>query len=199
MVGNGKPLRPPPSLFKTPPYVTARPVVTHRKFTFDDSESSTNSLTSSPSSTQTQNPIRFLVLATDGLWDQLSNDEVVSLVAGHLSGLKGTIPKSELPSLVPVTTGSSSGIDGKSASVVQRKKQAAQEGSWAFKDENLSAHLIRNAFGGGDETALRRLLSIPAPYSRRFRDDVTVTVVWWQEGKEDEAGSVNVENLKAKL
>ncbi|KAF5363748.1 hypothetical protein D9756_000190 [Leucocoprinus leucothites] len=191
MVGNGKPLRPPPALFKTPPYVTARPVVTHHKFTFPSS-------TSTIPSEANQKPIRFLVLATDGLWDQLSNSEVVSLVAGHLSGLKGTIPKSTLPSLVPVKTGSSSGVDGKSASVVQRKEEAAQEGSWAFKDENLSAHLIRNAFGGGDEGALRRLLSIPAPYSRRYRDDVTVTVVWWQEGAETEV-QAGAETLKAKL
>lgn len=53
-------MRPPPSLFKTPPYVIARPVVTHRKLSFseDGSEPSEKSL-------------RFLVLATDGLWDQL--------------------------------------------------------------------------------------------------------------------------------
>ncbi len=80
--------------------------------------------------------------------------------------------------------------------VAQRKEEAAKEGSWAFKDENLSAHLIRNAFGGGDEIALSRLMSIPAPYSRRYRDDVTVTVVWWQEGAEPQAG---VETIKAKL
>ncbi len=44
---------------------------------------------------------------------------------------------------------------------------------------------------------MRRLLSIPAPHSRRYRDDVTVTVVWWREGGEDE--SVKVDNVKAKL
>lgn len=189
MTGNGKPLRPPPPLFKTPPYVTARPVVTHRKLTFP-------STTATPSASSDEKPLRFLVLATDGLWDQLSNDEVVSLIAGHLSGLKGTIPKSNLPKLVPTSIGSSAGIDGKSASTIQQKKEAAQQGSWAFKDENLSAHLIRNAFGGGDEAGLRRLLSIPAPYSRRYRDDVTVTVVWWREGGD---GSVKVEDIKAKL
>lgn len=188
MEGNGKPLRPPPPLFKTPPYVTARPVVTHRKFTFPSSNPS-------PTSTESQKPLRFLVLATDGLWDQLSNTEVVSLVAGHLTGLKGVVPKSTLPSLIPTTIGESSGIDGKSTSTQERKEQAAQQGSWAFKDENLSAHLIRNAFGGGDETGLRRILSIPAPYSRRYRDDVTVTVVWWEEGRED----VGIEKVKAKL
>jgi len=184
MIGNGKPLRPPPAVFKTPPYVTARPVVTHHNFTFPSS-------TPTIPSQDAKRPIRFLVLATDGLWDELSNSEVVSLVAGHLTGLKGTIPKATLPSVINVTAGSSSGISGK-----RDKETAAKEGNWAFKDDNLSAHLIRNAFGGGDEPALTRLLSIPAPYSRRYRDDTTVTVIWWQEGAESQAG---VETIKAKL
>ncbi|KAG6880153.1 hypothetical protein C0992_004605 [Termitomyces sp. T32_za158] len=178
LVGNGRPLRPPPALFKTPPYVTARPVVTHRKFDF-------------PSKPESYSPgaPRFLVLATDGLWDELSSEDVVSLVGGHLAGLKGTVPKSDLSAVVPTSIGYA-GIDGKK----KRKEDAA--GSWAFTDENVSAHLIRNAFGGGDKTRLRQLLSIPAPYSRRYRDDITVTVVMWEDGKEDAA---KVTTIKSKL
>lgn len=59
MIGNDKNMRPPPSLFKTPPYVTASPVITHRKLSF------------APSANSTEKSKRFLVLATDGLWDQL--------------------------------------------------------------------------------------------------------------------------------
>jgi pyruvate dehydrogenase phosphatase len=59
MAGNKKPMRNPPSLFKTPPYVTARPVVTHRKMSL-----STDATPAKPTK-------RFLVLATDGLWDEL--------------------------------------------------------------------------------------------------------------------------------
>lgn len=61
MVGNGMPMRNPPPLFKTPPYVTARPVVTHRKMSFASAGEE-----ESPQKRQ-----RFLVLATDGLWDEL--------------------------------------------------------------------------------------------------------------------------------
>ncbi|KAG6910961.1 hypothetical protein DXG01_006015 [Tephrocybe rancida] len=180
LVGNGRPLRPPPALFKTPPYVTARPVVTHRKFDFPtDTEASTSS----------ESAPRFLVLATDGLWDELSSEDVVSLVGGHLAGLKGNVPKNELSTLVPTSSGYL-GIDGK------KKKKEETPGSWAFADDNVSAHLIRNAFGGGDETRLRQRLSIPAPYSRRYRDDVTVTVVWWEEGKE---ATAKVTTIKSKL
>jgi pyruvate dehydrogenase phosphatase len=158
--------------------------------------------------------LRFLVLATDGLWDQLryitcstsfhqsysfmlnepnSSEDVVSLVGGHLAGLKGTIPKSDLPSLVPTSAGSL-GIEGKD------KKNKATAGSWAFADDNVSAHLIRNAFGGGDKMALRRILSIPAPYARRYRDDITVTVVWWEDGNEEGAQiSSFTDKVKSKL
>lgn len=121
---------------------------------------------------------------------------MASLVAGHFQGLKGKVPKSDLPSLVHTTIGEASGIEGKSASTKEYKERAAQVGNWAFKDGNLSTHLIRNAFGGGDEIKLRKLLSIPAPYSRRSRDDVTVTVVWWEEGSNKDA---SIEKVKAKL
>jgi pyruvate dehydrogenase phosphatase len=173
MLGNGTPLRPPPPGLKTPPYVTATPVVTHRKLDFPP-------FTSDTSDRSPKSSMRFLVLATDGLWDELSSEEVVSLVGGYLAGLKGTIPKSTLPSLVPISSGAPT-VEGK-----QLKRVGGGEGSWAFVDENLSTHLIRNAFGGGDEGKLRRILSIPAPYSRRYRDDVTVTVIWWEDGREGE-------------
>lgn len=189
LAGNNKPMRPPSPSFKTPPYVTSRPVVTHRKLDF--LPLATTSLSGSkPAST-----LRFLVLATDGLWDQLTSEEVVSLVGGHLSGLKGNVPKSTLPTLVPTSTGVPT-VEGK------ERRRKASEGTWAFVDDNVSAHLIRNAFGGGDEMQLRRLLSIPAPYSRRYRDDVTVTVIWWEDGREDGATTTTFsaeQKTKAKL
>lgn len=116
----------------------------------------------------------------------------MSLVGGHLAGLRGTVPKSDLPSLVPTSAGSP-GIEGKD------KKHKAAPGSWAFVDDNVSAHLIRNAFGGGDEMALRRLLSIPAPYSRRYRDDVTVTVIWWEDGNEGAQITSFTDKVRSKL
>ena len=95
------------------------------------------------------------------------------------------------------------GVDGKDKAV--KRKHPQQEGAWAFEDDNLSAHLIRNALGGGDVEHLRKLASIPAPYSRRFRDDITVTVVWWEDGREGQAQTEQVsislpeQQAKAKL
>lgn len=118
-----------------------------------------------------------MILATDGLWDELSSEEVVALVGGYFSGLKGTISKSSLQELVPTAAGSPT-VQGK-----EHTRRKAQRGSWAFVDDNVSAHLIRNALGGGDEDKLRKILSIPAPYSRPWRDDITVTVIWWEESQ----------------
>jgi pyruvate dehydrogenase phosphatase len=182
MIGNNKAMTPPSPLLRTPPYVTATPVVTHRKLSF-----------SSENESAPQDSIRFVVLATDGLWDQLTNEEVVALVGGHFAGLNGKVSRSDLPNLIPTSAGSQ-GVEGK------KKKDMKTEGHWAFQDENISTHLIRNAFGGGDEVQLKRLLSIPAPYSRRYRDDVTVTVIWWAQDGEDGAKVASItESAKAKL
>lgn len=173
MEPKGEALRPAPPTLKTPPYVIAKPVVTHRPLSFLPLPS--------PDAPKLKSALRFLVLATDGLWDELSNEEVVALVGGYFAGLRGTIPKSELPNLVRTSTGAQ-GVEGKNKS---RKEK--QKGAWAFEDDNLSTHLIRNALGGGNVDHLRKLASIPAPHSRRFRDDITVTVVWWEDGREGQA------------
>ncbi|CDO73756.1 hypothetical protein BN946_scf185015.g84 [Trametes cinnabarina] len=173
MEPKGQAMRPPPPMLKTPPYVTATPVVTHRPLSFLPLPEK--------DAPKPKSVMRFLVLATDGLWDELSNEEVVALVGGYLSGVRGTIPKNDLPSLVPTSIGNA-GVEGKN-----KDHRRQQEGAWAFEDSNVGTHLIRNALGGGDVTRLRKIASIPAPHSRRYRDDITVTVVWWEDGRDAQA------------
>jgi pyruvate dehydrogenase phosphatase len=134
--------------------------------------------------------MRFLILATDGLWDALSSQDACALVAGHLSGLRGTVPKRELESRLKLSVGAQ-GVEGKDK---DKASKAKEEGSWMFKDTNIATHLVRNAFGAGNEQRLRELMSIPPPLARSYRDDVTVTIVWWEDGKEAEA-----QQVKAKL
>ncbi|KAG8724066.1 hypothetical protein FRC09_000541 [Ceratobasidium sp. 395] len=163
-----------PSNLKTPPYVTSQPVITRRGLHFLPSRD----YKSQPkAASRSKSTLRFLILATDGLWDELSSSEVVSLVGGHFEGRKGSVSKSELAETV-VAPAETAGVEGKSAE--SKAKQGSTEGEWAFVDENVGTHLIRNAFGGADRERLNQMLSIPAPYSRRYRDDVTVTVVWWE-------------------
>lgn len=116
-----------------------------------------------------------------------SSEEVVSLVGGHLAGLKGQISKQDLSKRMPISAADGTTVEGK-----DHKRESLGD-SWVFEDANLGAHLIRNALGGGNESLVRQLVSIPAPHSRRHRDDITVTVVTWEEGSEHLAQSSKIE------
>lgn len=191
---SGLTIRRPPTDLKTPPYVTSRPEITHRKLPFNSDTSSSKSCSSSN--------LRFLVMATDGLWDRLSSAEVVALTGEYLNRVAPngspsssppplTISKSDLAQTT-VETPTSLGVLGKGT---PQDTPSSKEGAWAFVDKNVSTHLIRNALGGADENELHKLLSIPAPLSRRYRDDLTVTVVWW----EDRPEATESVGVKAKL
>ncbi|KAG9049523.1 hypothetical protein FS837_010003 [Tulasnella sp. UAMH 9824] len=191
---SGLTIRRPPTDLKTPPYVTSRPEITHRKLPFNSETSSSKSCSSSN--------LRFLVMATDGLWDRLSSAEVVALTGEYLNRVAPngspsssppplTISKSDLAQTTAETP-TSLGVLGKGT---PQDTPSSKEGAWAFVDKNVSTHLIRNALGGADENELHKLLSIPAPLSRRYRDDLTVTVVWW----EDRPEATESVGVKAKL
>ena len=51
--------------YKTPPYLTVVPEITHHKLNTRD---------------------KFMVLATDGLWDMMTPMQVIRLVGEHMSG-----------------------------------------------------------------------------------------------------------------
>lgn len=55
-----------PPNYLTPPYLDVTPEITYHKLRPQD---------------------RFLILSSDGLWDELSSKEVVQLVGEHLSGI----------------------------------------------------------------------------------------------------------------
>jgi pyruvate dehydrogenase phosphatase len=206
--------RSPNSLFKTPPYVTAEPVVTTTQVQPEKGD--------------------FLVMATDGLWEMLTNEEAVGLVGKWLEvqgekNSSGGISQSWLTSWfaqnkpdLPVeqATGDSSGNrDG------IRKQQWGITGGherFVVEDENAATHLVRNALGGKDNDQLCALLTLPSPISRRyryvtnlhedstnaniiFRDDLTVQVIFFGDEKAsgnvtlNKAASAPEEALKPKL
>lgn len=187
--------RPPPKYLQTPPYVTAEPVVEVRKI-------STGLMAGDKAaSSPPERELKFIVMATDGLWDMMSNEEVGCLVAGHLAGLKGDVfantlhqrcfPGKGLLALSP--PGSSNKADATpeqakassdAASVAALAAQRDMRGhplnkapqhlkAFTFEDSNLSTHLIRNALGGGQRERVAGLLAIPSPESRSYRDDVS--------------------------
>ena len=116
--------------YYTPPYLTAEPVVTHLHLSSDD---------------------RFVVIASDGLWERLGNQQVVDLVGKHLDK--------------ELERDTSNWFWSKS--------------SQAPLDANAATALIRKALGESDDN-VHKLLSIPAPMSRNFRDDITIIVAFFK-------------------
>lgn len=202
--------RTPNPLLRTPPYVTAEPVVTTTNI--------------EPSKGD------FVVLATDGLWEMLTNEEVVGLVGqwveaqnngsspakasstAWLTSWFGGSPKNG--GNLPVEKGGNMDKSGRiqSAQMDNSKGQTAASGAeppirqqqwqipdagahsrFVVEDKNAATHLIRNALGGKDRDMVCALLTLPSPYSRRYRDDLTVEVIFFGEGESDGVVRVNEE------
>jgi len=145
----------------TPPYVTARPEVTYRKLRARGGDQ-----------------LRFIVMATDGLWDRITSEEATLLVASYLSHPKHEdIPKTSLPATYPLIP------------PIEPRPYPAEElpgspdradGAWVFEgDSNAATHLIRNSLAGADRQWRRELLSMRGKPTRQKRDDITVTVVFF--------------------
>lgn len=194
----GRPVSP---LLKTPPYVTAEPVVTTTKIEPEQGD--------------------FVVMATDGLWEMLTNEEVVGLVgkwietqrASSGSGLNKQLNAVWTrafgsPKNLPVeAAGASEGDDGQKTPFRLRQwGTSAEADRFVVEDKNVATHLIRNALGGKNQEQVSALLTLPSPYSRRYRDDLTVQVIFFGYGEKTGEVVVNEEAtagantvLKAKL
>ncbi|TXT13174.1 hypothetical protein VHUM_01575 [Vanrija humicola] len=138
----------------TPPYVTARPEVTHRTLH------------------QGGEKLKFLVLATDGLWDRITSEEATLLMAAYIANAKRPdVGKATLADEIKVKT-----TEPRLYPVEDLPgKGKRTDGTWAFEgDENAATHLIRNALGGGDRKLRGELLSLHGKVSRYMRDDMTV-------------------------
>ncbi|KAL8194820.1 UNVERIFIED_CONTAM: Pyruvate dehyrogenase phosphatase catalytic subunit [Gekko kuhli] len=145
-----------PPNYHTPPYLTAEPEVTYHKIRRQD---------------------KFLVLASDGLWDMLSNEEVVKLVAEHL--LETNTQQMQLAFKKPAKLGYMQNL------LLRRKAKRVRS-----CDENVATHLIRHAVGSNEygEVDLEKLgamLTLPDDLARMYRDDITVTVVHFNSNTVD--------------
>lgn len=154
--------RTPSSLLKTPPYVTAEPIITTTKVEPEKGD--------------------FVVMATDGLWEMLTNEEVVGLVGQWLDAQgNGNGQSSQSQSWfsswrskqkqLPVEQ--KVGEDGGGQRMPIRQEQWGTKTSlnerFVVEDKNAATHLVRNALGGKDQDQLSALLTLPSPFSRRYR------------------------------
>jgi pyruvate dehydrogenase phosphatase len=155
--------RNPSPLLKTPPYVTAEPVITTTKIEPENGD--------------------FVVMATDGLWEMLSNEEVVGLVGKWIEAQATGSSSSQFDvawskifgsgkAVLPVETANTkTGLDGQKTPIRQQQWGVSpnDKDRYVFKDKNVATHLIRNALGGKNEEQVCALLTLPSPYSRRYR------------------------------
>ncbi|KAK9466786.1 phosphatase 2C-like domain-containing protein [Lipomyces arxii] len=181
-----------PAQSRTPPYVTARPDVVSAKV----------------------EPGDFLVLATDGVWDVLSPREVTQLVVEWVrkaeletgkppegvatkvrtGGLFGPVSDLADVKVVSDTAELNARLEDKpDASKTLRNALGMQKhfrGLFTIEDQNVATHIVRNALGGADKDQTAMLVSLPAPISRRYRDDMTAVVVFFNDST-DGSGKIH--------
>ncbi|CAM1503925.1 Fc.00g015160.m01.CDS01 [Cosmosporella sp. VM-42] len=176
--------RSPSPLLKTPPYVTAEPVVTTTKVNPEQGD--------------------FLVLATDGLWEMLTNEEVVGLVGKWIESQASASSNSQFDKAwssifgssqtpLPVEPSKEAGPDGNKTPIrlAQWGIDAEAKDRFVVKDKNVATHLVRNALGGTNDEQVCALLTLPSPFSRRYRDDLTVQVIFFGHGEKTGEVTVN--------
>ena len=159
--------RSPPALLKSPPYVTAEPIITTTKIEPEKGD--------------------FVVMATDGLWEMLTNEEVVGLVGRWLEaqpktsagiGINGQSnswikswlqsPQKSLP--IEQTAVAGGLAEGQRKPIRQSQWNLDEnENRFVVEDKNAATHLVRNALGGKNRDMVCALLTLPSPYARRYR------------------------------
>ncbi|KAK3319198.1 putative pyruvate dehydrogenase [Apodospora peruviana] len=142
-----------PEVYKTPPYITAEPEVT---------------TTVLPAGKRA-----FMIIASDGLWDAMTSEQAVDMVARWIDWKAKRKPREPQP------------VKGETPGMFNWERYYStgykvDEESIAVQDENAAVHLTRNAIGGANQDLVGALLSFRPPYSRYVRDDITVQVVFFE-------------------
>ena len=125
--------------YQTPPYITAEPVVTKYKIEKGD---------------------RFMILGSDGLWERITNEEAINVVAESLK-MKNVSPKQSLLS-----------------SLFGSKSSKGTEEECCL--ENAATKLLWHILGGS-EAKVTELLNVDPKLRRMYRDDITIIVVYFDE------------------
>ncbi|OOG00329.1 hypothetical protein ASPCADRAFT_502666 [Aspergillus carbonarius ITEM 5010] len=148
--------KPAPGSVTTPPYLEATPEVKGYKLKGGE----------------------FLVLASDGLWNNLTSEGAVEAVSKWLKATKeGT--------LAEVGSGTSLAFGGEEASPDHAEGISFWEfwqvkPEWfVYEDDNAATHLVKNGLGGLQRQLFTGVMTVDTPVSRTMRDDVTVQVVFF--------------------
>ena len=121
-----------------------------------------------------------------GQWleQQASNSQATGNT-GSNGWLKSWFSSSQKAGALPIEHHDEGSTKGQRAPIRQQQwgVPAGQEERFVVEDKNAATHLVRNALGGKDQDMLSALLTLPSPYSRRYRDDLTVQVIFFGEGE----------------
>jgi pyruvate dehydrogenase phosphatase len=133
----------------------------------------------------------------------LTNEEVVDLVGQWIDQQNEASPKNSIMAWLTSFFRSSLSVqqggyidkagrveNGKGAKAIRQQQCSVQNKNsdrFVVEDKNAATHLVRNAFGGADRDMVCGLLALPSPYSRRYRDDLTVEVIFFGEGEDSMA------------
>ena len=149
---------------KTPPYLTAKPVIT----------------------TTTVETKDFVIIASDGMWDHMTSEDAVLCVeqwmnkkkgnnqreqrgqnAGHDVGSSG-IPKDSMPHVVEYLDGYPVWYSRPEHFVVEDM-------------DNAAVHLLKNVLGGKRRKLFTSATLMYNPLARQTRDDITVQVIFFDD------------------
>lgn len=140
--------------YKTPPYMTAEPVITTTQVQKGD----------------------FVILASDGFWDRITNEDAVNCVSRWIN--RESSPKKDV--LSKWSTHESVGFpDGK-----------VSRDTFIVEDANVATHLVRNALGGSRREHFCGEMSLQSPDSRHERDDITVQVIFFGDVKRSQMARI---------
>ena len=168
----------PNGMIKTPPYLTAEPEVMETRV-------------------QTGSHPDFLIMASDGLWDNISSEHAVTCVQQWLDKYKPANFLEKKPSTTALLeifkrkdTGPNQTSFSSTQDVTQDDDTYYDENERCMKwrvspkhfvveDEHCGVHLIKNALGGKRRNLFCGVMSIQPPLSRNVRDDITVHVIFF--------------------
>jgi pyruvate dehydrogenase phosphatase len=156
--------RPHPKVI-TPPYMTAEPVVTTTKIEPEHGD--------------------FIVLASDALWEMLSNEQVVGIVGrwideGHLGIGKSRKQRSFWDMIFPSGNGLDSNVAPTALSKSEQpfRRPPVRPMQWGIanrtrvpvmQDINVATHVARNALGGDDHDLISSFFLLGGSNTRRYR------------------------------
>ena len=137
----------------SPPYLTAEPIITTTQIQPEKGD--------------------FLIMASDGLWDSLTSEQAVDLVARWLhthdisKAAPPPDPAKEVPDVLAPSDISKRMKPNPNMAYTEIKKITKKH--YVNVDGNAATHLARHALGGGDEDRLLGMATVLPPLARRLR------------------------------